>query len=156
LVILPINLIDAVSTIFAILGVLTGGWLADRYHKQGVLNGKVRVGLIGGIGIFLSVFVFFIKEPNLIIVASAFPAFFIHFPIGAAIAAVQELMPNRVRALASSIYLFFVNMIGMGGGPYLVAFFTDSVFHDEKMMKNSLLVLFMIGGLAATFFMLWH
>jgi MFS family permease len=141
-----------VSTIFSTLGVLAGGWLADRYQKQGVLNGKVRVGLISGFGIFLSVLVFFINDPNMLILSSAFPAFFIAFPIGAAVAAVQELMPNRVRALASSIYLFFVNIIGMGAGPFTVAFFTDSIFHDEKMIKHSLLALYIIGGLATIIF----
>ena len=40
----------------------------------------------------------------------------------------------------------------MGGGPYLVAFFTDSVFHDEKMIKYSLIALYLVSGLATTLF----
>lgn len=141
-----------VITIFATLGVLAGGWVADRYNKQGVANGKVRVGLAAGIGILLSAFIFLQSDPNIILLSIAFPAVCVSFPFGAAVAGIQELMPNRVRALASSIFLFFVNIIGMGGGPYTVAFFTDSVFHDEKMIKYSIIALYVVGGLATTVF----
>jgi hypothetical protein len=37
-------------------------------------------------------------------------------------------------------------MIGLGLGPFLVAFFTDSVFHDEKAIRFSLVALLLIGG----------
>ena len=141
-----------VVTIFSTLGVIAGGWLADRYNKQGVSNGKMRVGLISGIAVLASSCLFLLSDPNMILLSIAFPAFFVSFPFGAAVAAVQELMPNRVRALASSIFLFFVNIIGMGGGPFLVAYFTDSVFHDEKMIKYSVMALYALGGLAISIF----
>ena len=96
----------------------------------------------------VSTFNFLLGNPDLVLISLALPAFFIALPLGAAAAAVQELMPNRVRALASSIFLFFINIIGMGGGPYIVAFFTDSVFHDESMIRYSLVALYFVGGLA--------
>ena len=55
-------------------------------------------------------------------------------------------MPNQVRALSSAIFLFILNMIGLGLGPFLVAFFTDSVFHDEKAIRFSLSALLLTGG----------
>lgn len=137
-----------IVTIFSGLGVLVGGWLADRYLRKGILAGRVYVGLISGLGILVSAGNFLLGNPDLILLSLAIPAFFMAFPLGAAAAAVQELMPNRVRALASSIFLFFINMIGMGGGPYVVAFFTDSVFHDESMIRYSLVALYLIGGIA--------
>jgi MFS family permease len=141
-----------IVTIFSTLGVLAGGWLADRYNKQGVVDGKIKVGIISGVGILLSTFIFLLSDANLILLSLSIPAFFMSFPFGASVAAVQEIMPNRVRGLASSIFLFFVNIIGMGGGPFLVAFFTDSIFHDEKMIKYSLVALYLVSGLATTFF----
>lgn len=143
-----------IVTIFSGLGVLAGGWLADRYLRKGVLAGRVYVGLISGLGILISAGIFLLGNPDVILLSLAVPAFFMAFPLGAAAAAVQELMPNRVRALASSIFLFFINMVGMGGGPYVVAFFTDSVFHDESMIRYSLVALYLIGGLA-TLFCFW-
>ena len=141
-----------IVTIFATLGVFTGGWLADRYVKRGVTDGKVRVGVISGIGILLSAFNFLLADPNMILVSIILPAFSSAFAFGASVAAVQEIMPNRVRALSSSIFLFVVNIIGLAGGPFIVAFFTDSVFHDEKLIKYSLVCLYIIGGLATTRF----
>lgn len=137
-----------IVTIFSGLGVLVGGGLADRYLRNGVLAGRVYVGLISGLGILISAGIFLLGNPDVILLSLAVPAFFMAFPLGAAAAAVQELMPNRVRALASSIFLFFINMVGMGGGPYVVAFFTDSVFHDESMIRYSLVALYLIGGVA--------
>jgi hypothetical protein len=61
-------------------------------------------------------------------------------------------MPNQVRALASATFLFILNMIGLGLGPLIVAFFTDSVFHDEKAIRYSLVALFLIGGSLAFVF----
>ena len=141
-----------IVTIFSTLGVFLGGWLADKYVKQGVSDGKVRVGLISGIGILVSSFNFLLSDPNMILLSLIVPAFFLAFAFGASVAAVQEIMPNRVRALASAIFLFFVNIIGLGGGPFVVAFFTDSVFHNENMIKYSMIALYLIGGLATTVF----
>ena len=137
-----------IVTIFSGLGVLIGGWLADRYVRNGAKAGRVYVGIISGVGILVSAGNFLLGNPDLILLSLAIPAFFMAFPLGAAAAAVQELMPNRVRALASSIFLFFINMVGMGGGPYVVAFFTDSVFGDESMIRYSLVALYLIGGVA--------
>lgn len=143
-----------VITVFSALGVLAGGWLADRFSKRGQPTGKVRVGLISGIGILVSCFNFLLPNPDAVLFSMAVPAFFIALPLGSSAAAVQEIMPNRVRALASSIFLFFINIIGMGLGPLLVAFFTDSIFHDESMIRYSLIALYIVGG-AATIFFFW-
>ena len=139
-------------TIFCTLGVFVGGWLADRYVKRGKTDGKIRVGVISGMGILLSSFNFLLSDPNMILFSLAVPSFFAAFAFGASVAAVQEIMPNRVRAFASAIFLFVVNIIGLAGGPFIVAFFTDSVFYDEKLIKYSLVALYIIGGLASTLF----
>jgi MFS family permease len=74
------------------------------------------------------------------------PVFALSAPFGAATAALQEIMPNQVRALASSILLFIINLIGIGLGPTSVALFTDFVFKDENMIRYSLVLLYIIGG----------
>jgi MFS family permease len=130
----------------SILGVLWGGWYADKLKSKGVHNGRVRVGLIAATAILLSCFIPLIANPNVVLALLFFPAFFIASPMGASTTAIQELMPNQVRALASAIFLFMLNMIGLGLGPYIVAMFTDSVFQDEKAIRFSLVALYVIGG----------
>ncbi|MEP7143108.1 MAG: MFS transporter [Ferruginibacter sp.] len=130
----------------SILGVLWGGRYADKLKSKGVHNGRVRVGLIAATGILFSCFIPLINDPNMVLALLFIPAFFVASPMGASTTAIQELMPNQVRALSSAIFLFVLNMIGLGLGPLLVAFFTDKVFHDEKAIRYSLTALFVMGG----------
>jgi len=136
----------------SVSGVIWGGWYADRLKNKGIFAGRVRVGLIAGTGILLSCFIPLIPNPNIVAGLLFIPAFFIASPMGASTAAIQELMPNQVRALSSAIFLFLINMIGLALGPYVVAFFTDSVFKNENAIRYSLVALFIIGGGMAVLF----
>jgi hypothetical protein len=110
------------------------------------------VGLIATIVILLSCFIPLINNPAIVMALFFIPLFFVSSPMGASTTAIQELMPNQVRALSSSIFLFVLNMIGLGLGPLLVAFFTDSIFHNEKAIRFSLSALLLIGGGLGTLF----
>jgi MFS family permease len=104
---------------------------------------------VGVLGISMALFAFFIPllpKAEWALLAVAIPVFGLAAPFGAATAAIQEIMPNQVRALASSIFLFILNLIGIGLGPLLVAFFTDFVFKDESMIRYSIVFLYLIGG----------
>lgn len=134
----------------SIAGVLFGGWYADYLNKNGVVAGRLRIGLITCVGCLASMFIPLISDAQVALFAFIIPSFFISMPMGAATAAIQEIMPNQVRALASSIFLFILNMIGLGIGPALVALFTDYVFHDEMAIRYSLVLLFLVGGMLGT------
>ena len=49
-------------------------------------------------------------------------------------------MPNTMRAQATAIYLFVINIVGMGLGPTAAALLTEHVFGDKKLVNYSLLV----------------
>jgi hypothetical protein len=66
-----------------------------------------------------------------------------------AAAAIQKMMPNAMRGQASAIYLFAVNLIGLGIGPSAVAWVTDYVFADESMLRYSLLIVNCVAHLAS-------
>jgi MFS family permease len=61
-------------------------------------------------------------------------------PFGVAPAAIQQMMPNSMRSQASAVYLFVINLIGMGIGPSLVAGLTDQVFGDKNVGYSLLIV----------------
>ena len=136
----------------SIAGLLWGGWYADRLIIRGVTNGRVRIGLIAAAAGLTFSFVPLIDDPEIVLGLLIVPSFFLASPMGASTSAVQELMPNQVRALASAIFLFLINMIGMGLGPSFVAVFTDYVFHDELAIRFSLTALFVTGGVFALLF----
>lgn len=58
--------------------------------------------------------------------------------IGVAAAAVQMVTPNQLRGLATALYLFSVNMMGLAIGSSVVAGLTDFVFEDESAVRHSL------------------
>lgn len=66
--------------------------------------------------------------------------FFLAMPFGVAPAAIQEIMPNCLRSQASAVYLFLVNLIGLGLGPTAVAWCTDYVFHDDQAVRYGLML----------------
>jgi MFS family permease len=61
-------------------------------------------------------------------------------PLGVAMAALHEVTPNRLRAQAAALYLFAVNILGLGLGPLIVALITDFLFADESALRYSLAI----------------
>lgn len=141
-----------VLLIGSVSGILWGGWYADKLRARGIANGRVRIGVIAGLVATLSFFIPLVPHPGTVLGLLFVPAFFLASPMGAATTAVQEMMPNQARALASAIFLFFINVIGLGIGPSLVAVFTDYVFRDESAIRYSMTALFLSGGVFALLF----
>ena len=106
----------------SVLGILWGGWYADHLKNKGYHNGRLRIGMIAGAMILVSCFIPLVSNPAIVMALLFVPSFFIASPMGASTSVIQELMPNQVRALASAIFLFLINMIGLGLGPYVVLF----------------------------------
>jgi MFS family permease len=75
--------------------------------------------------------------------------FFASMPFGVAPAAIQRMMPNTMRAQATAIYLFAINLIGMGLGPTVAALLTERVFHDKNAVHHSLLIVGTVSYVSA-------
>ncbi len=140
----------AVLVTSSVLGVLFGGWYADKLVKKGITDGRLRISLMAGILCIFSCILPLSPKPEWALLAVFVPSFALAAPFGAITAAIQEIMPNQVRATASSIFLFILNLIGIGLGPLSVAFFTDKVFNDESMIRYSLVLMYLIGGIMIT------
>ena len=68
--------------------------------------------------------------------------------------AVNQVTPNQMRAQVSSVYLFTVNILGMGLGPALVPFISDHILHDPSKIRWGLLIVVASAGKIAAF-LLW-
>lgn len=127
--------------IFATLGVATGGWVADKMAVRGYRDATMRVGFIVAIAWFpFGVLYPIVSNSTLSILLLIPSAFLASAPFGVAPAAIQQIMPNEMRGQASAIYLFVINLIGLGIGPTAVAMTTDFVFQNDKMVNWSLLI----------------
>ncbi len=129
--------------IFGTAGIVFGGYFADYLRNRGYGDSKIRVGLIAAI-CNLPMGVGFVLVPNGYIAYYCFmlpSTFTLAMTTGVAAAAIQEMMPNPMRGQASALYLFIVNIIGLGMGPLAVGMSTDYIFgKDEMMLWASLLL----------------
>ena len=132
------------GTIVAIVGTLgtvLGGWLADRWSLRGTIDANVRVAWLATIcWIPFGVAFPLASTAELAVVLLIPTVFFLSMPFGVAPAAIQRMMPNTMRAFATAIYFFVINIIGMGLGPTAAAALTEHVFKNEKSLNLSLLV----------------
>lgn len=100
----------------------------------------------GGYVPFLVLF-FLIEDLTFALVLYAIPAFFGGFYLAPTFTLVQNLVDLRMRALASSIVLFILNIVGMGFGPQLVGVLSDFLAPSfgKESLRMALLVLALLN-----------
>ncbi len=129
--------------VFATLGIVFGGWVADRLIIKGSKDAHMRIAMYAAIGLIPVG----IAMPLMPTAAGGVAVLCIlHFlcamPFGAGTAALQLIAPNQMRAQISAIYLFAINIIGLGIGPMLTGAITDYVFAAEDQLRYSLATVF--------------
>ncbi len=137
-------------------GVVTGGLLSDWMKSRGYNDSNMRAGFISAILAtpFLATFTL-VPDKDLSLVLLAPVVFFGTMPFGTGPSALPLIVPNRLRGQMVAIYLLVANVIGQGGGPFLVAVFTDYVLGDSDLIRYSISVVcptVMLIGAAILFF----
>jgi MFS family permease len=121
------------------LGLLTGGWLAERYARKGHDDANMRVVLIATVASLpVTILYPLMPTPELALTGAALVQFIVSLGIGPGNAALQIITPNQMRGQVSAMYMFIFNIVGYGLGPTAVALFTDYVFHAESALRYSL------------------
>ena len=141
---------------FGTSGVIAGGWWSDREQRLGRVDGAMRAGVVSAAGSLL----FGATAPlagdvDLMLALYSPLIFFSTFAWGAAPAAVQLMTPAPMRAVASAIYLFFLNLVGMGLGPLFTAAVTDYVFGDDQAVGKSLAVVVSAAAALSALLLIW-
>ena len=139
-----------IVAIFGSAGIVSAGRIADWLRGRDVLNANMRVGVYiallsipftiglclapsGQAGLFWLI-------PTSILAAA---------PFGIAPAAIQQMMPNPMRGQASAVYLFILNLIGLGIGPSAVAMTTQYIFQRDNAVNLSLMYVSLTGYVLA-------
>ena len=107
------------------MGTFTAGKMADILSRRDIRwrTWLVAAGKVGYVPFLAAALL--VDELWLALVLYIIPAFFGGFYLAPTFALVQSLVPLRMRALASSIVLFVLNIIGLGFGPQLVGIMSD-------------------------------
>jgi MFS family permease len=123
------------------LGIVSGGWLADRLATHGHADAYLRVAMMAA-AVSVPAAIAYLLVPNAYLAMGLLaPVVFCHaIPYGVAPAALMQITPSQMRGQISAVYLFTINLIGLGAGPTAVALLTDHVFHNDNLVGASLLV----------------
>jgi predicted MFS family arabinose efflux permease len=146
----------AVLLIGGIAGIWAGGWLGDRlgYGKKAWYAGVPAIAFIAT----LPFYVLAILSPNLV---TGFVLFLVPTALGLAwlgpvTSAIQHLVRPDMRATASAVFLFIINLVGIGVGTWAIGALSDALtvrFGDDALRYSILAgTSFYIG--AAGFFLL--
>lgn len=128
-------------------GIFLGGWIADRVD-QGQARGGSFVAAAGCVtlGIVPAILGPLMPTSALAFIMIAWLVLATSAPWGVAVSAIQKISPNEMRGQISALYLFVVNLIGIGFGPTSVALITDLYFKNDLALKYSMSI---VGGGAA-------
>jgi MFS family permease len=128
-------------TIFGSLGIVGAGRIADAVRARGKLQANMLVGVcLALLWIPFHFLLFLAPSSGWAVLWLAPSAIFAAAPFGIAPAAIQQMMPASMRGQASAVYLFILNLIGLGIGPSAVAMCTQYLFRRDDAVNYSLLV----------------
>ncbi|MDG2117648.1 MAG: MFS transporter [Gammaproteobacteria bacterium] len=119
-----------IAGIAGLAGTFVGGWVADRMANE--KNDKVWYIWIPLFSTFVAIpfalITFLVMPTGLSAVFSYFvPCFFGGLYLGPCIAATHFLVGIRMRAMASAILFFVLNLIGLGLGPMATGLVSDAL-----------------------------
>ena len=120
-------------------GIFAGGWLADTLRRRGDAGAELWPGLLSA-GAILPFGLATTQAGSGAAALAAFAGFMFasSFAFAAAAAALQVVTPNRLRGQVSALYLFCVNLAGIGVGSFLTGWLNDSVFADPNRVGDSM------------------
>ncbi|MBW2369169.1 MAG: MFS transporter [Deltaproteobacteria bacterium] len=135
---------------------LGSGWIGDKLYSRGIKDAALRVSAISAvIGIVPMTIATLVTSSVAALILYGFGSLFLLAPFILGPTAVQMATPNRLRATVSAVYLFIINLVGMGLGPMLVALQTDYVFQDESKLGYSIALLYFVS-LGTSAFIYWR
>lgn len=138
------------------IGVIGGGWLADRMGARD-RGWYIKLPAIAWL-ITAPTYAIGLMVPNVPLAWAILliPAALNIFWMGPVTTAVQHLVPPSMRATASGSFLLINNLIGLGAGPLLMGYMSDQLtgrFGDEALRLSVLMCLgfYVLAAILAAF-----
>jgi MFS family permease len=136
-------------------GIFVIGRVCDRLTAKGISDAPMWLCIGSAIAITLtSSFPAFMPSGTLGLVMMCIASFPFHGCVAMGPLAVNQVTPNQMRAQVSAVYLFTVNLIGLGLGPALVPVISDYILRDPMQIRWGLLTVVVGAGITGTI-LLW-
>ena len=134
------------------IGFAGGGYVADRAAKWGY---KYSLWAVSVATLFAWVFLFpvyLLNNPYWVLVFFVIPTVFSNFYLATTFAQIQGMVGLRMRAVASALLLFLLNIIGLGLGPQVTGILSDvlrGIMADESLRYSLMIVGFITAPWSA-------
>lgn len=116
----------SIALITGPLGLVVLGKIADKGAKAGKSDALIKTLMIAPIGFFIPTILFPMMDTIFWAFAvSAIANLFLVSPSGVAYAALQVITPNQMRGQVIALYILSTNIIGYGGGAYVIGLGSD-------------------------------
>ncbi len=135
-------------------GQLLGARRSDKLLARGRVTAVVDTGMICAVVLAPLSAAMIVPILGLAVIMIGAILFFACAAIGQAPSLIGQIAPNGLRGQVSAIFLFGLNLIGTGVGPFAVAVLTEHVFVDPMMVGVSMTVTSMVGAIAGAI-LLW-
>jgi MFS family permease len=120
-------------------GTFAGAWFATLLQRLGYIDANMRMVMLAASVLTIPAVVAPLMPTSSGAILISWFVIFIHYThFGVAMAALQLITPNRMRAQVTAIMLFMSNLFGLALGGSFVAFFTDFIFTDDQALRYSL------------------
>jgi len=150
---------SAIGPVFGVMvilcgtgGTVAGGILSDFLAKRGVAGPGLLVPVVSALAAAPFVAAFPLAGSDTSSLTLLVPAMFLGaMPFGAGTAGIVNFAPNRMRGQMVAIYMLIATLIGTGGGPWIIAAWTDGVLGDPQAIRWSIAVVataLFVGGAA--------
>ncbi|HEX9852153.1 MAG TPA: MFS transporter [Woeseiaceae bacterium] len=137
------------------LGLFAGSWLAEHYWKKGRYDANIRVVVYSTvISVPLGMVSPLMPSPWLAAGFGFAASIFASMAAPPENAALQCVTPNHLRGQMTFLFLFIMNVIGMGLGPLVIASFSQYIFTEEGIRYSLFLGSLLLGPPAALIFWL--
>ena len=135
----------ALTAVVGVIGVSIGGLLCDSLYKKGKKFAHWQITMVALLFLGLYGLLAVVENGYWAIVLLGFGSFSAFAAAAAAPAAIIMMTPNRFRAMATALFFFTINIIGMIFGPLLVATLMDSVFKDPNSVGVAIGLVSIVG-----------
>jgi MFS family permease len=132
---------------------VVGGRLADRFGARDARWYMWVPGIATLLGVPAAAAFYLWPTPYVAVAIGCLPVILGAMYLGPTFALTQTMVRPRMRALASAILLFILNLIGLGGGPTFVGWLSDRLApaYGIEAVRYALLYTVVAGALWATF-----
>lgn len=132
---------------FGILSAISSGYVTVWFKDRGNTDGAMRTVMWGGIGLTIGTTIApLMPTPELCLALFAIAGIFSNWSPAQALAAVNDMTPNQLRGVVTSVYILVIGIGGAGVGPFAMGWVTDNVFGDPKQINYSMALVTAVMG----------